>query len=79
MKSTYTGELTVNASSLVVDEITVIGSRCGPFQPALRLLADRRVDVRPLVDRIFALDDAVTAFEEAQRGGMLKVLLRCEP
>ncbi len=76
MKSTYAGELTVNASSLVVDEITLIGSRCGPFAPALGLLAERRVDVRPLLDRVYALGEGMHAFEEAARPGALKVALR---
>ena len=75
MKSTYAGELTVNASSLVVDEITLIGSRCGPFAPALRLLAERRIDVRPLMHARYPLSDAIQAFEHAQRPGVLKVLL----
>ena len=43
LKSTYAGKLTFDASSLVVDENTLIGSRCGPFSPALALLADRQV------------------------------------
>jgi threonine dehydrogenase-like Zn-dependent dehydrogenase len=76
MKSTYAGNLTVNASSLVVDEITLIGSRCGPFAPALRLLASRAVDVQPLIHAAYDLDDAVSAFEQAQRSGALKVLIR---
>ncbi len=44
MKSTYKGELSVNFSSIVVDEINIIGSRCGPFGPALRLMESRQVD-----------------------------------
>ncbi len=76
MKSTYAGELTLNASSLVVDEITMIGSRCGPFAPALRLLAERSIDVRPLITETYPLDDALAAFEHAQRPGTLKVLVR---
>ena len=76
MKSTYAGNLTINASSLVVDEITLIGSRCGPFAPALRLLASRAVDVQPMIHATFDLDDAITAFEQAQRPGALKVLIR---
>ena len=76
MKSTYAGELTLNASSLVVDEITVVGSRCGPFAAALDLLAARRVDVRPLIDDVFPLADGVSAFGAAQRPGVLKVLVR---
>ena len=76
MKSTYAGALTVNASALVVDEITLVGSRCGPFAPALELLASHAVDVRPLIRNTFALDDAVAAFGEAQQPGALKVLVR---
>jgi threonine dehydrogenase-like Zn-dependent dehydrogenase len=75
MKSTYAGDLTVNASSLVVDEITLVGSRCGPFAPALELLASRKVDVRPLIHRVYPLKDALAAFEEAQKPGVLKVLI----
>jgi threonine dehydrogenase-like Zn-dependent dehydrogenase len=77
MKSTYTGDLTINAAALVVDEITLVGSRCGPFAPALQLLAEHKVDVSPLVDAIYPLDDAIAAFEHAQRPGTLKVLLEC--
>ena len=76
MKSTYAGALTLNASSLVVDEITLVGSRCGPFEPALRLLAEGRVDVRPLIDAVYDLNDGLTAFEHAQRPRVLKVLMR---
>ena len=76
MKSTYAGDLTLNASSLVVDEITLIGSRCGPFAPALQLLAEGRIDTRPLVDATYPLADAVAAFERAQQPGVLKVLVR---
>lgn len=77
MKSTYAGELTVNASSLVVDEITLIGSRCGPFAKAIDLLEARKIDVRELIDAAYPLDEAMTAFGHAQRGGAMKVLLRC--
>ena len=76
MKSTYAGELTVNASSLVVDEITLIGSRCGPFEPALALLAEKKVDVRPLLHATYALDNAIDAFEHAQQSGVLKVIVQ---
>lgn len=75
MKSTYAGELTFDASSLVVDEITLVGSRCGPFRPALDLLAQGKVSVEPLVDARYSLAEALEAFEHAQRPGVLKVLL----
>ena len=77
MKSTYAGDLTFNASSLVVDEITLLGSRCGPFAPALELLASGAIDPRPLIHARYPLSDAVAAFEHAQRPGVLKVLVDC--
>lgn len=76
MKSTYAGALTFNPSALVVDEITLIGSRCGPFAPALELLASHAVDVRALIRNTYPLNDAVAAFAEAQQPGALKVLVR---
>lgn len=76
MKSTYAGDLTLNASSLVVDEITLVGSRCGPLASALELLAARRIDVRSLIDATYDLGDAVRAFEAAQQPGALKILVR---
>lgn len=76
LKSTYAGDLTINASALVVDEITVIGSRCGPFDAALRLLEARRVDPMALIMNIFPLSRAIEAMERAAQPGMLKVLLR---
>jgi threonine dehydrogenase-like Zn-dependent dehydrogenase len=75
LKSTYAGALTLDASSLVVDEITVVGSRCGPFAPALALLAGGAIDVLPLVQARYALGDALAAFAHAQRAGALKVLI----
>lgn len=75
MKSTYKGEINVNFSSIVVDELTIIGSRCGPFDPALRLLEKNEVDPSVLIAKRFKLSEAVKAFEEAARPGMLKVLL----
>jgi len=76
LKSTYKGDLTVNFSSVVVDEITLVGSRCGPFEPALRLLEGREVDPIPLVDAEFPLAEGLEAFEKAGEPGTLKVLLR---
>jgi 2-desacetyl-2-hydroxyethyl bacteriochlorophyllide A dehydrogenase len=75
MKSTYAGELEIDVSSLVVDEITLIGSRCGPFAPALELLAAGKVDVEPLIEHRFSLDQGLAAFEKAAEPGVLKVLL----
>ena len=76
LKSTYQGTAEVDLSSLVVDEITVVGSRCGPFDPALALLADRKVDPTPLIARRFRLEEGLEAFDRAGRPGGLKVLLQ---
>lgn len=75
LKSTYAGRLEVDASALVVDEITLVGSRCGPFAPALRLLASGRVGVAPLISGRFPLADGLAAFVRAGERGVLKVLL----
>lgn len=75
MKSTYAGNLSIDASSLVVDEITLIGSRCGPFTPALELLATKQLDVEPLIHAHYPLTEGLAAFEKAQTKGILKVLL----
>ena len=75
LKSTYKGDMNVNISSIVVDEITVLGSRCGPFEPALRLLETREVDPSVLISDRYKLTDALKAFEKAAQLGVLKVLL----
>ncbi len=75
MKSTYTGEMSVNFSSIVVDEITIVGSRCGPFAPALRLLERREVDPTVLISAQYKLGEIVKAFEHAAQPGVLKVLM----
>ncbi len=75
LKSTYAGALTLDAAAIVVNELTVVGSRCGPFAPALRLLAEGRVAVEPLIHARYPLAEAVTAFQHAQRPGVLKVVL----
>lgn len=75
LKSTYAGNLDFNASALVVDEISLVGSRCGPFAPAVRLLEDRLVDPLPLIHDILPLSDGLEGFEKANRPGVLKVLI----
>ena len=75
MKSTYHGNLTLNMSSIVVDEVTILGSRCGPFAPALRLLAQGEIDPRGLIADEFPLREGLKAFEQAAAPGKLKVLL----
>lgn len=75
LKSTYRGALTLDASALVVDEITLVGSRCGPFPAALRLLASGAVAPGPLVAARYPLAAAEAALAHAARPGALKVLL----
>jgi threonine dehydrogenase-like Zn-dependent dehydrogenase len=77
LKSTFAGEsASLDLSYLVVDEVTVVGSRCGPFAPALRLLESGRVQVLPLIQACYSLGDAVAALEHAGKRGVLKVLVR---
>jgi threonine dehydrogenase-like Zn-dependent dehydrogenase len=72
MKSTFHGEALVESWPIVVDEVSLIGSRCGPFRPAIDLLASGAVKVKPLISRVARLDEFESAFAEARRG--LKVL-----
>ncbi len=74
LKSTFHGVVTVATAKVVIDEVTLRGSRCGPFAPAVRALASGRIDPRVLVDATFALEDAA-AFARAQAPGVLKVLI----
>jgi threonine dehydrogenase-like Zn-dependent dehydrogenase len=76
LKSTFHGATEINAARLVVDEISVVGSRCGRFAPALDLLRDNRVDVESLISEEFPLSDGVRAMERATAPGVIKVLLR---
>lgn len=75
LKSTFHGAAPVETWPIVVKEITVVGSRCGPFAKAIALLRSGRVDPTPLISRTLALKDAPQAIALAQRSGVLKVLL----
>lgn len=76
LKSTFAGELTLNMSGVVVDEIKIQGSRCGPFDPALRLLAAGLIDVESLITAVYPLDDGLKVIEHAAQPGVLKVLIK---
>lgn len=80
LKSTYADTTAPNFASLmaqiVVNEITLIGSRCGPFQPALELLASGAIDVDVLIEREYVLSDGIAAFEHAGQRNVRKILLR---
>ena len=76
LKSTYAGDIAdFDISSLVVDEITLLGSRCGPFAPAIRLLATGAIAVQPLIHARYNLNDGVAALVHAEQPGVLKVLI----
>ena len=75
MKSTYAGKLELDAAPLVVDELTLIGSRCGPFAPALQMLADGTIEVEDLIEATYPLNHGPAAFKHAARPGALKVLI----
>jgi alcohol dehydrogenase len=76
LKSTFHGQNQMNLTAVVVDEVSLIGSRCGPFAPALRLLERDLVDVESLVEAELPLDEGLAAFELAATRGALKVLVR---
>ncbi len=75
LKSTFKGNLCLDVSKIVVDEIELIGSRCGPFPRAIEVLKSGRVDVEGMVDGEFPLDEALQAFRLAQKPGVMKILL----
>ena len=76
LKSTFHGKVELDAARLVVNEIKLLGSRCGRFAQALALLADGKVKVESLIAAEYALADGVAAMTKAQQPGILKVLLR---
>jgi threonine dehydrogenase-like Zn-dependent dehydrogenase len=76
LKSTAAVAAEINLAPLVVNEITVIGSRCGRFAPALDALAAGKIDPRPLIDGTFALNDGLAGFEAAKDPHNFKILLR---
>ncbi|HVF42891.1 MAG TPA: alcohol dehydrogenase catalytic domain-containing protein [Pyrinomonadaceae bacterium] len=76
LKSTFHGTTELNAAPVVVDEISIVGSRCGRFAPALELLTRDRVEVDALIHEEFPLSEGARAFERAAAPGVLKVLIR---
>ncbi|WP_454062014.1 MDR/zinc-dependent alcohol dehydrogenase-like family protein [Candidatus Nitrospira salsa] len=78
LKSTYHGNLTFDMSKIVIDEISVLGSRCGPFAPAIRLLEQGLIQVAPMIHAHYALQDGLAALEKAASKGTLKVNLCME-
>jgi alcohol dehydrogenase len=76
LKSTVHGMVPVDTAPVIVNEITLVGSRCGRFEPALKLLASGKVFVREMLSDSFPLAEAPAAFARAAEGGVMKVLLQ---
>src|ERR1700691_1261169 len=75
MKSTVHGLVAIDTAPVIVNEITLVGSRCGRFEPAIKLLAKRKVHVDAMISEVLPLKSAPRAFKEAAKPGVLKVLL----
>lgn len=75
LKSTFAGEASLNTSRIVVNELKILGSRCGRFEPALALLEQGRIDVESLIAHEFPLSNGVAALNEAAKPGTMKVIV----
>lgn len=78
LKSTVATGKELNLAPIVIDEITVLGSRCGQFPPALRLLKNKRIDFKPFISGIYSINDAIEAFEVNKQKDTLKVLIKMD-
>ncbi len=76
LKSTIAAKEGLNLAPVVIDEITVLGSRCGQFAPAIRLLEKGKINIKPLISKIYPVDKALEAFEKNKQKDILKVLLK---
>lgn len=76
LKSTVASGKELNLAPIVIDEITVLGSRCGQFPPALRLLENHRIDFTPFITKTYSIDDALEAFEANKSKESLKILIK---
>ena len=76
LKSTIAAKEGLNLAPVVIDEITVLGSRCGQFAPAIRLLERKAIDVKPLITAVLPFDRAIEGFEKNKQKDTLKVLLK---
>ncbi len=76
LKTTIADDQLINLAPLVINELTVIGSRCGPFTPALNSLAEGRIKVDSLISGVYPLSRGVEALQKAAHPGTLKVLIR---
>jgi alcohol dehydrogenase len=79
MKSTVHGTVALDSAPVIVNEVTLVGSRCGRFEPALELVRKRKLHLDDMISEILPLTAAPQAFERAAARGTLKVLLKGEP
>jgi alcohol dehydrogenase len=75
LKTTAAEDIPTNLAPVVVNEVKIIGSRCGPFEPALRALSEKRIRVGPLISGIYSFSRGAEAFAKAHEKGTLKVLI----
>jgi threonine dehydrogenase-like Zn-dependent dehydrogenase len=78
LKSTVADGKAINLAPIVIDEINVVGSRCGPFREAIKALTEKSVDVTSMIHRRMKLEQGVEAMELAAKPGVLKVILTME-
>ncbi len=78
LKSTVATGKELNLAPIVIDEITVLGSRCGQFPPALRLLGNNRINFKPFISGIYSINDAIEAFEANKLKDTLKILIKMD-
>jgi threonine dehydrogenase-like Zn-dependent dehydrogenase len=76
LKTTVAAHRRLDFNRLVIDEITLIGSRCGPFPPAIEALAEKKIDVKPMIDAVYPLEEGEQALRQAGKKGALKILLK---
>lgn len=79
LKSTCAGTTPADLASIVVNEVRVVGSRCGPFPEAIHALARQAIDVKSMISRLFPIEQAVEAFAALARPEIIKVLLKINP
>lgn len=76
LKSTIATGKELNLAPIVINEITVLGSRCGQFGPALRLLKNNRIDFKPFISKIYSIDEAIKGFEANREKNSIKIILK---
>ena len=76
LKSTVATGKELNLAPIVINEITVLGSRCGQFAPALRLLKNKRIDFKPMISKIYSVDEALEAFDANKAKDTIKILIK---